>query len=60
MIRIDNIFAEISEENLSKQEDQSNYVNAFVHFIIEISDSGIGIKEENLDKLFLQFNKLDE
>ena len=53
MVRIENINAEILEENLSKQEDQSKYINAFVHFIIEISDSGIGIKEENLDKLFL-------
>ena len=59
-VRIDNINAQIQEENLSKQEDQSKYINAFVHFKIEISDSGIGIKEENLDKLFLQFNKLDE
>jgi len=27
---------------------------------IEIIDSGVGIKKENLSKLFMEFGKLDE
>jgi len=27
---------------------------------IEIIDSGVGIKKENLEKLFMEFGKLDE
>jgi signal transduction histidine kinase len=29
-------------------------------FLIEINDNGMGIKKENLSKLFLEFGKLDE
>ena len=32
----------------------------FVKFKIEIKDSGVGIKKENLSKLFMEFGKLDE
>jgi len=35
-------------------------VTAHIHFIIEVIDTGIGIKKENLNKLFLEFTKLDE
>jgi len=28
--------------------------------VIEIKDYGIGIKKENLNKLFMEFSKLDE
>jgi signal transduction histidine kinase len=35
-------------------------LNAFANLTIEINDQGIGIKEENLDKLFMDFSKLDE
>ena len=38
--------------------EQSN--DKFVKFKIEIIDSGMGIKKENLDKLFMEFGKLDE
>jgi signal transduction histidine kinase len=31
-----------------------------LHFVVEIIDNGIGIKKENLSKLFMEFNKLDE
>ena len=32
----------------------------FVKLKIEIVDSGVGIKKENLGKLFMEFGKLDE
>ena len=32
----------------------------FVKIKIEIIDSGVGIKKENLGKLFMEFGKLDE
>jgi signal transduction histidine kinase len=32
----------------------------FVKLKIDIVDSGVGIKKENLSKLFLEFGKLDE
>ena len=38
--------------------EQSN--DKFVKFKIEIIDSGMGIKKENFDKLFMEFGKLDE
>jgi K+-sensing histidine kinase KdpD len=38
--------------------EQSN--DKFVKFKIEIIDSGMGIKKENLEKLFMEFGKLDE
>ena len=38
--------------------EQSN--DKFVKFKIEIIDSGMGIKKKNLDKLFMEFGKLDE
>ena len=31
-----------------------------LYFVIEIIDNGIGIKQENISKLFMEFNKLDE
>ena len=36
------------------------YISCFIDLVIEIVDYGIGIKEENLGKLFVEFNKLDE
>ena len=32
----------------------------FVKLKIDIIDSGVGIKKENLGKLFMEFGKLDE
>ena len=32
----------------------------FIKFRIEIHDTGVGIKEENLGKLFMDFGRLDE
>ena len=37
-------------------EDQKQYIK----IKLEISDTGCGIKKENLDKLFMDFGKLDE
>jgi hypothetical protein len=31
-----------------------------LEFVVEIIDNGIGIKKENLNKLFMEFGKLDE
>ena len=31
-----------------------------IGFVIEIIDNGIGIKQENIEKLFTEFGKLDE
>lgn len=31
-----------------------------INFVVEIIDNGIGIKQENISKLFMEFNKLDE
>ena len=32
----------------------------YIKFEIDIIDNGVGIKEENLDKLFMNFGMLDE
>jgi signal transduction histidine kinase len=32
----------------------------FIKIRIEIIDTGVGIKKENLDKLFVDFSRLDE
>ena len=42
--------------NSENMEDQSHYIK----FKLEISDTGCGIKKENLRKLFMDFGKLDE
>lgn len=34
--------------------------NKFISFYMEIIDTGIGIKKENLDKLFIDYSKLDD
>jgi signal transduction histidine kinase len=35
-------------------------VDQYVKYSLKIEDSGVGIAEENLDKLFLNFGKLGE
>ena len=51
-----------ASSKMSQQEDlvteQTN--EKFVKLKIEIIDSGVGIKKENLGKLFMEFGKLDE
>ena len=42
--------------NSENIEDQSQYIK----FKLEISDTGCGIKKENIGKLFMDFGKLDE
>ena len=32
----------------------------FIKFRLEVQDTGVGIKKENLKKLFMDFNRLDE
>jgi signal transduction histidine kinase len=39
---------------------QHEHKETFVKFKLEIIDTGVGISKENLDKLFIDFNKLDE
>lgn len=43
------------EDLVTKQTNEK-----FVKLKIEIIDSGVGIKKENLGKLFMEFGKLDE
>ena len=38
----------------------ANIVDQYVKYSLKIQDSGVGISEENLDKLFLNFGKLGE
>ena len=46
---------------LIKRDDVSEESkDKFVRLKIEIIDSGVGIKKENIDKLFMEFGKLDE
>ena len=41
---------------MNNHEEIKKYVK--LHIVIE--DDGMGIKEENMDKLFMDFSKLDE
>lgn len=45
--------SEIGENTKYKEE-------RFIKFRIDIIDTGVGIEDDNLDKLFLDFSKLDE
>lgn len=47
-------------QNFSQEEDELNYKIAHVIFFIEIIDSGIGIRQENINKLFMEFGMLEE
>jgi len=47
--------------NMMDQSNQTDNRNVeFIKLKIEIIDTGVGIKEENIDKLFMDFAKLDE
>jgi signal transduction histidine kinase len=43
--------------NLDEFDQESE---KYIKIKIEISDTGVGIKKENLSKLFMDFGKLDE
>ena len=45
---------------LSSTKPLQEGVENYIKFALEIEDSGVGIAEENLDKLFIDFNKLTE
>lgn len=45
-----------SDEEIAKYASDYN----FIDFELRIIDSGCGISNENIDKLFLNFGKLDE
>ena len=56
-----NMNSEIKFDNKKNlNEDDLNYKIISLHFVVEIIDNGIGIKQENIPKLFMEFNKLDE
>ena len=42
-----------------KESSDSDDV-CFVKIRIEVCDTGVGIKKENIDKLFMDFGRLDE
>jgi signal transduction histidine kinase len=48
------------KEKLSISSSEPPNNEKYVKLRIEISDSGVGIKKENLSKLFMEFGKLDE
>ena len=58
--QINKINDKVKEQNLSQEEDEFNYKIANVIFVIEVIDSGIGIRQENINKLFMEFGKLEE
>ena len=49
-------------EELDRESIQSDNqsANKFISFEISIIDNGGGISEEGLEKLFMNFNKLEE
>ena len=44
--------------NLDETDDKEN--EKYIKIRIDIQDTGVGIKKENLSKLFMDFGKLDE
>lgn len=49
MTEINNSLDNLEEGNISK----------FIKFRIEICDTGVGIKKEDMEKLFVDFSRLD-
>lgn len=49
-----------SDPNRSSNSSVIDQQEQYIKFNLEISDTGCGIKKENLDKLFMDFGKLDE
>ena len=46
-----------SKQQLSQENDEQEL--KFITFRIEIEDNGVGIKKQNLNSLFQDFNRLD-
>lgn len=42
------------------EEDKNENDESFIKFRMEFCDTGVGIKKENLGKLFMDFGRLDE
>lgn len=50
------------EDNCSVGQQQQEHMvtNSYIKFAIEIEDSGVGIKIENIPNIFIDFMKLNE
>jgi K+-sensing histidine kinase KdpD len=49
-----------TEQHASLEHLDSNNQSKFIKFRIEIADTGVGIKKEDIDKLFVDFSRLDK
>ena len=58
--QINKINDQVLGQNFSQEEDELNYKTANVIFVIEIIDSGIGVRQENINQLFMEFGMLEE
>ncbi len=58
--QINKINDQVLGQNFSEEEDELNYKTANVIFVIEIIDSGIGVRQENINQLFMEFGMLEE
>lgn len=45
---------------LEIQQNQEETGKYYVKFLISIKDTGVGIEEENFDKIFIDFSRLAE
>jgi signal transduction histidine kinase len=58
-IRSQNFLSELDNSREISNRD-SKEIDFYLKFRIQIIDTGVGIKSENLDNLFQNFGKLDE
>jgi signal transduction histidine kinase len=58
-IRSQNFLSELDNSREISNRD-SKEIDFYLKFRIQIVDTGVGIKSENLDNLFQNFGKLDE
>lgn len=55
------IFGDLGSAGSNQQRQETQYgTETYVQYVIEIEDEGVGISDENIGKLFLDFVKLDE